>query len=104
MRIHKNDLVQIISGRERGKTGKVLLVSPKKDAAKVEKLNLVKRHVRPDQKNPQGGTKEKEAWIHLSNLQPVCPKTNQGTRIRMKEVKGKKVRVSVRSGEVVDKK
>jgi len=104
MRIRKNDLVHIISGRERGKTGKVLILSPQRNAAKIEKLNLVKRHVRPDQKNPQGGTKEKEAWIDLSNIQPVCPKTNQGTRIRMKEVKGKKVRVSVRSGEVISQK
>ena len=104
MRLKKGDLVQVMVGREKGKTGKVLHVLPKKNKAKVEKLNLVKRHVRPNQKNPQGGTSEKEAWLQLSNLQPVCPKTNKPTRVRYKMVKDKKVRISVRSGEVLDKK
>jgi len=101
MRLKKGDLVQVMVGREKGKTGKVLHVLPKKNKAKVEKLNLVKRHVRPNQKNPQGGTSEKEAWLQLSNLQPVCLKTNKPTRVRYKMVKDKKVRISVRSGEVL---
>ena len=104
MRIRKNDLVQIMNGKERGKTGKLLKVDPDKNKVKVEKLNLVKRHVKPTQKNPQGGTSEKEAWLHISNVLPVCPKCNRGVRVKKQTVKEKKVRACVKCGEVLDKK
>lgn len=104
MRVRKNDLVQIIAGKEKGKTGKLLKIDPEKNRAKVEKLNLVKRHVKPTQKNPQGGTAEKEAWLHLSNILPVCPKCNRGVRVKKQTVKEKKVRACVQCGEVLGKK
>ncbi len=104
MRVVKNDLVQIIAGKEKGKTGKLLKVDPERNLAKVEKLNLVKRHVKPTQKNPQGGTVEKEAWLQLSNILPVCPKCNRGVRVKKQMVKENKVRVCAQCGEVLGKK
>jgi large subunit ribosomal protein L24 len=78
--IRKNDQVAVIAGREKGKTGKVLSVNAKSGRVTVEKLNLVKRHVKPSQKNPQGGVLEKESPIHYSNVQLLCPKCNRGVR------------------------
>lgn len=105
-RIKKGDTVQVISGRERGKTGRVLEILRKKDRVLVEKLNMVKRHSKPSQKNQQGGIIEKEAPLPLSAVMPVCPKTNKGVRVRVKEVKEKegktKIRVSHATGESLE--
>ena len=85
--IKKNDMVQVIAGKSRGKTklqgktGKVIAVFPEKGRAVVEKMNMVKRHSKPTQKMPQGGIIEKEASIHLSNLQLICPRCSGRTRI-----------------------
>ena len=78
--VRKNDLVQVIAGKEKGKTGKVLKVLPKKNRVVVEKINFIKRHSRPSGKTRQGGIIQKEAPIHVSNVLPVCPKCNQGVR------------------------
>jgi large subunit ribosomal protein L24 len=111
--IRKDDQVAVISGREKGKTGKVLSVDAKAGRITVEKLNLVKRHVKPNQKNPQGGVLEKESSIHYSNVQLLCPKCNRGVRHGHKFVakaagKGKKaegqvkIRVCKRCDTVLD--
>lgn len=78
--IRKNDLVQVISGKEKGKTGKVLHVDRADGRVTVEKLNMVKRHVKASQANPQGGITEKELPVHYSNVLLMCSKCNRGVR------------------------
>lgn len=78
--IRKNDMVEIIAGKEKGKSGKVIAVDMIAARVTVEKVNLVKRHVKPSQKNPQGGVVEKELPIHYSNVLLMCPKCNRGVR------------------------
>jgi len=99
MKIRKNDNVIVIAGNPRGKTGKVLKVFPDKDRVIVEGVNIIKRHTRPSQRNPQGGIIQKEAPIHVSNVMLLDPKTNQPTRVGTKVIKdettGKKSRVRV---------
>lgn len=82
--VKKNDTVQIISGREKGKTGKVLRVFPKNHRVLVEKLNMKKRHTRPTQQSPSGGIIEKESALHISAVLLFCPKCNKGVRIGRK--------------------
>jgi large subunit ribosomal protein L24 len=99
MKIRKNDTVMVISGNARGKTGKVLKVFPDRDRIIVEGVNIIKRHTRPSQKNPQGGIIQREATIHVSNVMLIDPKTNELTRVGMKVIKdettGKKKRMRV---------
>jgi large subunit ribosomal protein L24 len=102
--IRKNDLVQVISGKEKGKTGKVLKVLPKKNRVIVEKVNFVKRHSRPSARTKQGGIIEKEAPIHVSNLLIVCPKCNQGVRTGKRLLEdGKKSLVCKKCGELMER-
>ena len=107
MKIRKNDNVIIITGNNKGKTGKVLKVFPKLNRVIVEGVNLRKRHTKPTQKNPQGGITEKEAPINVSNVMILDPKTNEKTRVGAKliidEKTGKKkiVRISKSSGEML---
>ncbi len=107
MKIKKDDMVVVISGNYKGKTGKVLKVFPKKERVIVEGVNLRKRHTKPNQQNPQGGIIEKEAPIHVSNLMILDPKTNEPTRIGKKiiidEKTGKKrsARISKLTGEML---
>lgn len=105
MRIKKGDTVKVISGAHRGKVGKVLEIDRRKMRARVEGVAIVKRHVKPGRNPamPEGGIIEKPGTIHVSNLMIVDPKTNVPTRIGMKFLEdGKKVRVSKRTGEVLD--
>ena len=99
MKIRKNDMVMIISGNDRGKTGKVLKVFPKKYRIIVEGINLRKRHTKPNQKNPQGGILEKEAPVHASNVMILDPKSNEptriGSRVILDEKTGKKKRKKI---------
>ena len=81
MHVHKNDTVIVISGNSLGKQGKVLKVFPDKDRVIIESVNIVKRHSRPTQKNPQGGIVQKEGPINASNVMVICPKCNEATRI-----------------------
>ena len=101
MKIKKGDTVKVISGNYRGKTGKVLVVMPKRNRAIVEGINFVKRHTRRSQKNPQGGIIEREATIHISNLMLVV--NNTPTRIGYTRLEdGKKVRFAKKIGETVN--
>ena len=78
--IRKNDQVQVMSGKEKGKTGKVMKVDRKTGRVTIEKVNMVKRHMKASQKNPQGGILEKELPLHYSNILLMCPKCNRGVR------------------------
>jgi large subunit ribosomal protein L24 len=106
MKIRKNDSVMVIAGNSRGKTGKVLKVYPEKQRVIVEGVNIMKRHTRPSQKNPQGGIVQREAPIHVSNVMLLDPKQNQPTRVGTAVVKdettGKKrrMRVAKATGEM----
>lgn len=103
LRLKKGDKVQVITGDSKGKTGLILKVNPEKSVALVEGINVVKRHTKPNQKNPQGGIVEKEALINLSNLMLVDPKTGEAVKTGVKVLEdGKKVRYSKKTGEIVD--
>ncbi len=101
--VKKGDIVQVIAGREKGKTGKVLQVFKNENRVLVEKLNMMKRHTKPTQTNQQGGILEREGKIHISNVMPVDPKTNSPSRVRRKRLEdGAHVRVTHSSGELLD--
>lgn len=88
-KIKKGDLVEIISGKDQGKQGKILRVLKKADRVVVEGANQGKKHMKPTQQNPQGGTQVKEMPIHISNVLIVDPKTQKPSRIGKKKVEGK---------------
>lgn len=103
MQIRKNDSVMVISGKERGKTGKVLRIISKKDAIFVERVNMVKRHSRPRGPQQPGGIVEKEAPIRVSNIMLMCDKCNAPVRVGHRILgDGKKVRICKRCGESLD--
>src|SRR5438876_587837 len=81
-KIRKGDRVEVISGDHRGEMGKVLRLIPDRNLVVVEGVNLVYRHVRPSRRNPQGGRIRKEAPLQMSNVLPIDPKTNRGSRVR----------------------
>lgn len=107
MKIRKNDNVMILSGNNKGKTGKVLKIFTKTERVIVEGVNIRKRHSKPSQKNPQGGILEKEAPIHVSNVAVLDPKSNEPTRIGAKIIiddktgKKRSARISKASGEML---
>ena len=105
IRIRKNDTVEVISGRDRGKRGKVLVVLPDKGRLLVQGVNFIKRHTRPNpQKNIKGGIAEREAPIHVSNVMIVSPEDDKRTRIGFRVMPdGRKARIGRRGGEVLDK-
>lgn len=88
VRIKKDDRVIVIAGAHKGASGKVLRVDREKDRVYVEGVNMVYRHLRRSQRNPQGGRVQKEGPIHLSNVQPIDPSTGKGTRIRFAVERG----------------
>ena len=106
-RLRKNDTVKVISGNAKGTVGKVLFIDRKKGRLIVEGVNIVKRHTKPSQKNPNGGIISREAPINITNVMLMCPKTNEPTRIGSKVIKdetsGKvtRMRLSRKSGEIV---
>ena len=101
MKIKKGDTVQIISGNEVGKSGRVIKIFPTKDKIVVEGLNMVKKHSRPTQENPQGGIMEKEAAIHISNVMFIA--AGKPTRIGYKTLEdGRKVRYGKITGEIIN--
>jgi large subunit ribosomal protein L24 len=102
MHVKKGDQVRVISGKDKGKTGVVLAAYPKESRVLVEGVNIVKKHAKPSQVNPQGGIINQEAPIHVSNVMPIDPKSGNPTRVGYQTVDGKKVRVA-KSGEVLDK-
>lgn len=104
MHVKKGDTVIVIAGKDKGKKGRVLAAYPKKERVLVEGINLVKKHTRPSQTNPQGGIVTQEAPIHVSNVSLIDPKSGKPTRIGYKVLEnGKKVRYAKKSGEVLDK-
>lgn len=88
MHVHKNDMVLVISGNSRGKTGKVLRVLPDKQKVLVEGVNVRKRHTRPTAKMPAGGILEREMPVHSSTIMVICPKCNNASRIGYATVSG----------------
>lgn len=105
-RLKKNEKVIIISGNNKGKEGKILKIFKDKNRVIVEGVNLIKKHQKPTQKNPQGGITQKEAPIHLSNVMLIDPKENQKTRIGVKIIvdetgKKKRMRYAKRSSEII---
>jgi large subunit ribosomal protein L24 len=105
MPLRKNDVVVVQSGKDRGKTGKVLKVIPEKKRVIVEKINFVKEFIRRDQsKNIQGGIMEKEAPIHISNLMLYCTDCGQGVKLRNKRLEdGSKIRVCAKCEASLEK-
>ena len=100
MKIKKGDNVQVITGNESGKTGRVIKVFPSKERIVVEGLNMVKKHTRPTQENPQGGIMEKEASMHISNVMLLIG--GKPIKVGYKILKdGKKVRCAKSTGEVI---
>jgi large subunit ribosomal protein L24 len=98
-RIRKGDKVVVISGKDKGKTGKILRVLVEEGRVLVEGINLVKRHTRPTPRSPSGGIVEREQPIHASKVMPVDPTSGKGTRVRARTLEnGKKVRIAVKSG------
>lgn len=102
-RIRKGDTVVVVTGRERGKTGKVLSVDLQAGKVVVEKLNIIKRHTKPNQKAKQGGILEREAPLQISNVMFFCPVTQKPTRIGIRILEdGRRVRFSKKSNETVE--
>jgi large subunit ribosomal protein L24 len=104
LKLKKEDIVEVIAGREKGKKGKILALYPDAGKLTVEKLNMVKRHTKPSAQNKQGGIIEKEGRLAISNVMLVCDKCNKGVRVKRKQLEdGKRVRVCIKCGEVMDK-
>ncbi len=102
LHVKKGDTVVVLSGKDKGKQGKVIQSMPKKGKVVVEDVNKVKRHTKPSFKAPQGGILTKEMPLHACKVMLVCPACNKPTRTGHKEVNGKNVRVCKKCGEVVD--
>lgn len=101
LHIKKGDLVEIITGDEKGATGTVLRVITEKNQVVVQSRNLAKKHVRPSRKNPQGGRINVEQPIHISNVLPVNPKTSRGSRVRYRvDEDGGKKRLACDGAEI----
>jgi large subunit ribosomal protein L24 len=104
LHIRKNDTVEVIAGKEKGKRGKVLIVLPEKQRVIVERVNFIKRHQRPTQKVRQGGIIEREGSLHISNVMLVCGKCGKPTRTGTQTLAdGRRVRACKQCNEVVDK-
>ena len=100
-KIKKGDRVQVLAGKDKGKRGEVLSVSPTENRAVVQGVNIVKRHAKPQGMNQPGGIQEKEASINLSNLALIDPRSDKPTRVGFRIDGDKKVRVAKASGEVI---
>ena len=100
--IKKNDTVLVVAGKEKGKKGRVISVEPKKDKILIERINIIKRHMKPSKKYSQGGIIEKEAPLHISNVMLVCSKCSKPTRIGNTVLSdGKKARICKKCKEVI---
>jgi len=101
--LRKGDVVQIMTGEYKGKSGKILKVLKEKEKLIVEGINMVKRHTKPNQKNQNGGIIEKEAEIHKSNVMLLCPKSGKPTRVGVQTLEnGKRVRFSKKAKESIE--
>ena len=101
-KIKKGDTVVVLSGKDKGKTGEVVRAMPKDMKVVVSGVNVATRHRKPTQVNPQGGLERKEAPLHVSKVALADPKSGKATRVRFEVRDGKKVRVAVKSGELIN--
>jgi large subunit ribosomal protein L24 len=101
LKIKKGDKVVVLSGKDKGKHGEVVKAFPKEDRVLVSGVNIITRHRKPTQANPQGGLERVEAPLHVSNVAIEDPKTGKPTRVRFEMQGDKKVRVAVKSGQVL---
>ncbi len=101
-RIRKGDTVVVLSGKDKGKTGEVVRSMPRESKVVVAGVNVAARHRKPSQVNPQGGIDRKEAPLHVSKVAIADPKTGKATRVRFEDRNGKKVRIAVKSGELIN--
>ena len=101
-KIRKGDTVVILSGKDKGKTGEVIRSMPKESKVVVSGVNVAARHRKPSHVNPQGGIERKEAPMHVSKVAIADPKTGKATRVRFEDRNGKKVRIAVKSGELIN--
>ena len=97
-KIKSGDTVQVITGKDKGKQGKVLRIFTSDDKVLVEGVNRITKHLKPTQQNPKGEKRKQDAPIHISNVMLVDPKTNQPTRVRFETKDGAKHRIAVKSG------
>ena len=103
MNIKKGDTVKVLTGKDKGKQGEVIRSVPQKQRVVVEKVNMMKKAMRPTQQNPQGGIATIEAPIHVSNVMLVCPKCKEATRVAVKRTEdGKKIRVCKKCNADID--
>ena len=103
LHVKKNDLVMIVAGKDKGKSGKVLRVLPEKGRILVENINLIKRHTRPSQSNSEGGIIEKEAPLAISNVQLLCQGCDKPARTGIRVLEdGSKVRFCKKCNEIVN--
>lgn len=103
LHVKKDDTVIVITGKDKGKKGRVIAAYPRENRVLIEGVNMVKKHQKPNQQNPQGGILDQEAPIHVSNVMLLDPKSGQPTRVGYKVLdNGDKVRVAKKSGEVID--
>ncbi|MBD2866279.1 50S ribosomal protein L24 [Paenibacillus oceani] len=103
LHVKKDDTVMVITGKDKGKKGRVIAAYPRENRVLVEGVNMVKKHQKPNQQNPQGGILNQEAKIHVSNVMLLDPKSGEPTRVGYKMLdNGKKVRVAKKSGEVIN--
>jgi large subunit ribosomal protein L24 len=105
-RLKKNDSVKVISGNAKGTIGKILFVDRKKGKVIVEGVNIIHRHTKPKQKNPQGGIVRREAPVNITNVQLICPKTSKPTRVGISVIKdeagmNKRMRFSKKAQEII---
>jgi large subunit ribosomal protein L24 len=102
LKVKKNDTVKVISGKAKGKTGRVLHVLADDLRVVVEGVNFSKKHQKPSQRDQKGGIVDKESPIHVSNLMLVSPKSGQPVRVARREVDGKRARVEKKTGKAID--
>lgn len=102
LNVRKGDNVKVLTGKDKGKTGKVLATDPKTKKVLVEGANMATRHLKPRSANDQGGKKTVEAPIDVSNVQIICPSCNNHVRVRHQEIDGKNVRVCAKCGASLD--
>jgi large subunit ribosomal protein L24 len=100
-KVKKGDTVIILSGKDKGKSGTVVRAIPTEDKVVVQGINMISKHKKPSQANPQGGIERVEAPMHVAKVAIKDPKTGQPTRVGFKFLDGKKVRVAKKSGEVI---
>lgn len=99
--IRKNDVVRVLAGKDKGKSGKVIMVFPKTDMVLVEGVNYVKKHARKTQQDQKGGILQKEMPIHISNAALICKNCNKPARVEIKVIEGEKTRICRKCKETI---